>query len=426
MQIHVVQKGDTLWQLSQKYGASADEIVAVNGISEENILVIGQAIIIPAAAGSHKVIAGESLWTISQQYGVTLEELAKTNHIQNPALIYPGQTLVIPQAAKPIIEVNAYTNKFGPAGAKLVREVGEYLTYLSPFCYRVLADGTLVALDDDLIISAAMSKRAVPMMVIANFDNELFSPEIAHAVLTIPSVQDKLIAGILYTMYQKGYLALNVDFEYVPPADRELYNAFLQKLVDRLHPYNYLVSTCLAPKARADQPGTLYEAHDYPAQGRIVDFVVLMTFEWGWSGGPPLAVAPLNEVVKVLNYATSVIPPDKILMVMPLYGYDWTLPYVEGGQWAPSISPIEAQERAAEYGADIYYDEESQSPYYRYYDEEKREHIVWFEDARSVQAKFNIVKAYKLRGISYWVLGLPFPQNWYLLDQNFTIKKLIK
>ncbi|MBD2872708.1 LysM peptidoglycan-binding domain-containing protein [Paenibacillus arenilitoris] len=425
MQIHVVQRGDTLYRMSQRYGVTVNEIAAANGIDNQNALVVGQSVIIPTEAASHTVLSGETLWLIAQRYGVTIQELAAANRITNPALINTGQTLVIPQAAKPVIEVNAYTEKFGPPGVAIVEEIGEYLTYLSPFSHRVRADGTFSGLDDAAVINAAYANRVAPMMVITNFENGTFSSDIAHAVLSDTAAQERLIANILATMRQKGYQALNVDFEYVRPADREAYNAFLQRLVDALHPHNYLVSTCLAPKISATQTGTLYEAHDYPAHGRIVDFVVLMTYEWGWSGGPPRAVAPLNEVVKVLNYAVTVIPPEKILMGMPLYGYDWTLPYVQGAKWAPTVSPKEAVERAAEFGGTIRYDEEGQSPYYNYYDREGREHVVWFEDARSVQAKFNVVKAYKLRGVSYWVLGVPFPQNWYVLNANFTIKKLV-
>jgi spore germination protein len=425
MHIHVVQRGDTLWALSQKFDVPLDDILAANGLRGEEPLVIGQSVIIPQQVTSHKVLTGESLWAIAERYGLSLQQLMAVNPISNPALIYPGQVITIPQVTKPVTEVNAYTEKFGAAGVEIVNDIGQYLTYLSPFSYRVQLDGSMIPLDDSAIIKAGYAHRAAPMMVITNFENGTFSPEIAHAVMSNHTVQERLITDILAIMKNKGYLALNVDFEYVPPADRALYNAFLQKLVDRLHPSGYLVSTCLAPKISADQSGTLYEAHDYAAHGRIVDFVILMTYEWGWSGGPPRAVAPLNEVVKVLNYALSVIPAGKIVMGMPLYGYDWTLPYVQGGKWAPTVSPQEAVRRAAKYGAEIKYDALSQSPYYNYFDEQRREHTVWFEDARSVQAKFNIVKSYHLRGVSYWVLGVSFPQNWYMLNANFTIKKLV-
>jgi spore germination protein len=79
--------------------------------------------------------------------------------------------------------------------------------------------------------------------------------------------------------------------------------------------------------------------------------------------------------------------------------------------------------RAAQYGAVIQYDFTSQSPFYRYTDAQGKAHEVWFEDARSAQAKFYAVKDYNLAGISYWALGYPFPQNWVLLVDNFTVRK---
>ncbi len=58
-----------------------------------------------------------------------------------------------------------------------------------------------------------------------------------------------------------------------------------------------------------------------------------------------MAVAPINEVRKVINYAASVIPANKIFMGMPLYGYDWTLPYIPGGEFAEAILYWKSQEK---------------------------------------------------------------------------------
>ncbi|MGI2295001.1 LysM peptidoglycan-binding domain-containing protein [Paenibacillus sp. GXUN7292] len=425
--IHTVKRGDSLWSLSQHYNAPLQQIAAANGLMPSSTLIIGQAVIIPVEArlSFHRVAAGETLWSIGQLYGVTLQELQEANQLHNPALIVPGQELHIPSRKKPAIEVNGYTELLDSAGASIIDEAGGHLTHLSPFSYRVKMDGSLSELDDSSIIHNAYLKKTMPMMVITNFDNSIFNSHIVHAILNQPMLQQRLIHQTLSIMHARGYTTLHIDFEYVLPQDRIAYNYFLQTVVNALHPYRYKVSTALAPKLYAEQPGSLYEAHDYAAHGQIVDFVILMTYEWGWSGGAPRAVAPINEVVKVLNYALSVIPPEKILMGVPLYGYDWTLPYVKGGRLAQAISSDEAIRRAAEYSAEIQYDTESQSPYYMYIDEHGREHIVWFEDARSIQAKFDAVKSYRLRGISYWVLGLSFTQNWYALESNFTVKKLI-
>ncbi len=426
MRIHTTQQGDTLWALSQRYQIPLESIFSANGLQANSPLVIGQAVIIPGPPGDaiHKVAAGESLWSIGQKYGLTIKELQQANQLHNPALIQIGQELLIPSRSKPVIEVNAYIEKFGETGQAIADEVGPLLTYLSPFSSRIKENGSFTELDDQAVISSAYTFRTAPMMVITNFDNGKFNSQTAHIILNNNELQQQLIPQIIAVMKDSGYEALNVDFEYILPQDREAYNYFLEKLADELHKHQFLLSTAIAPKLSTDQQGTLYEAHDYAAHGKIVDFVIIMTYEWGWSGGPPRAVAPINEVAKVLNYALGEIPANKIMMGMPLYGYDWTLPYVQGGKWAQAISPQEAVKRAAEYHAEINYDTRSQAPYYHYYDRQGIEHVVWFEDARSVQAKFDLVKSFQLRGISYWVLGLPFQQNWYALEENFTVKKL--
>jgi spore germination protein len=260
-------------------------------------------------------------------------------------------------------------------------------------------------------------------MAITNFSASEVGSELAHTILASPELQNSLLANILNTMRNKGYRGLNIDFEGVLPSDRELYNQFLRRSVTQLHAEGFVVSSSLAPKTSASQTGLLYEAHDYAAHGVILDFVVLMTYEWGYRLGPPQAISPINQIRAVLDYAVTVIPRNKILMGFQLYALDWLLPHVQGQQ-AETFSMQEAIRRALQFGAAIQYDSETQSPFYRYTDAQGRSHEVWFEDARSAQAKFDTVKIYHLQGISYWELGYPFPQNWALLEDNFHVRKL--
>ena len=293
---------------------------------------------------------------------------------------------------------------------------------MSPFAYKVKEDASLEPFNDDAMIAAALSKQVVPLMSITNFTSTETGSNLAHTILSNKNLREKTIDNVLKVMDSKGYKGLNIDFESVLPADRENYNSFLQLAVDRLHPKGYFVSTALAPKTSATQGGLLYEAHDYPAHGKIADFVILMTYEWGYRLGPPQAISPINEMRKVVEYALSVMPANKIFLGFQIYARDWKIPHVRG-QEAETFSPQEAIERAAKYGATIHYDEATQSPYYRYYEANGQQHEVWFEDARSAQAKFDLIKKYHLRGVSYWALGFPFPQNWALLNDNFYIKK---
>lgn len=425
MQIHVIKPGDTLWNIANLYSVSLDTLLSANKIDDPSQLVIGQSIVIPIRGQYHFVQPGETLFSISNLYGIPIQELIRVNRIVNPNLIAPGLRLYIPEGEKPDIYTLGFIDMFASTNEaeEIISEVGPYLSYLAIFTYTFNEEGNLTAVEDANALQAAKNNRILPLMVVANFKEGTFKKEIASAVFSSDELQDRLLNEILETMQEKGYAGVSFDLEYLGRENREKYVAFLEKAMDLYKPLGYEVSAALAPKLSETQVGTLYEGHDYEAIGRTVDYVLIMTYEWGWSGGPPLPVAPINEVRRVLNFATSVIPNNKIMMGIPLYGYDWTLPYEEGGQWAKLVSPEEALAIARQYGATIFYDVQSQSPYFNYYDEYGQRHIVWFEDARSVQAKFNLVKEYDLRGLFYWVLGNAFPQNWLLLNDNFNVIK---
>lgn len=468
MFIHVVMPGESLWQIANRYGVSADETAEINGLPDPSRLVIGQALVIPSEdfytvqpgdtlwdiartfgttvqrilqnnqiadpdrilpgmilylpAPRHRVQPGETLWGIAQEYGVPLQSLITVNRIADPNRILPGTVLVIPRRPRPPLNANGYIYILGEDAAPIVREDGGYLTYLSPFAYLIQEDGTLQSIDDGPAIQAAQAENAIPMMAITNFTSTSRGENLASVVLNDPQISERLLTEIISLMKEKGYRGLNIDLENVLPADREAYNRFLQRAVDRLHAEGFFVSTALAPKTSEEQAGLLYEAHDYAAHGRIVDFVILMTYEWGYRKGPPQPISPLNQIERVLDYAVAVIPREKIYLGFQIYARDWLLPHVEG-QEAETFSAQEAVARAVRYGAEIQYDAVAQAPFFRYTDEQGREHEVWFEDARSAQAKFDTIKRYHLGGVSYWALGYPFPQNWALLEDNFTIRK---
>lgn len=421
MLIHVVAPGETLWRIANRYGVSVEETAAVNGLPDPGRLVVGQALVIPRE-DFYTVQAGDTLWAIAREYGVPLETLVAVNRIADPGRIPAGTVLAIPRRPRPFLNVNGYLYFLGEDAVPIVRESGRYLTYLSPFAYLIQEDGTLQAIDDAPAVQTAREEGAVPMMAVTNFTATSRGENLASAVLNNPQTVERLLTEIIRIMKEKGYRGLNIDLENVLPADREAYNRFLQRAVDRLHAEGFFVSTALAPKTSADQPGLLYEAHDYAAHGRIVDFVILMTYEWGYRKGPPQAISPLNQIERVLDYAVTVIPREKIYLGFQIYARDWLLPHAEG-QEAETFSPQEAVARAVRYGAEIQYDPVAQAPFFQYVDEQGRSHEVWFEDARSAQAKFDAVKRYGLGGISYWALGYPFPQNWALLEDNFTIRR---
>ena len=111
-------------------------------------------------------------------------------------------------------------------------------------------------------------------------------------------------------------------------------------------------------------------------------------------------------------------------MGIPNYGYDWTLPFVQGESRAEKISNDEAIARAERYGVEIFFDEQAQSPYYYYTDENGADHVVWFEDERSMQAKLALVSEYGLAGVSYWNIMDYFAAGSEVLREMYDVAKV--
>ncbi|MGG4267553.1 glycosyl hydrolase family 18 protein [Peribacillus simplex] len=428
MQIHVVRPGQTLYGIAQTYSVTVDRLVETNKIPNPTNLVIGQALVIPIVGSYYFVQPGDSLYSISQRVDVPFQELAKINGISETQNLAVGYRLYIPARKKRTAEFNGYVEPRGttvaPALEAAAREAAPYLTYLAPFSFQALRDGSLKEPLLNEFPAIARENKNVLMMVITNQENDQFSDELGHIILTNTSVQNKFLNNIVSTAKKYGFRDIHFDFEFLKPTDREAYNQFLRKARERFKKEGWYISTALAPKTSAEQKGRWYEAHDYKAHGEIVDFVIIMTYEWGYSGGPPMAVSPIGPVRDVLEYAITEIPANKILMGQNLYGYDWTLPFVQGST-AKAISPQQAIQIAAANNVAIEYDETAQAPHFNYTDIEDRQHEVWFEDARSIQAKFDLLKELNLRGISYWKLGLAFPQNWLLISDNFNVRRRV-
>lgn len=423
MNIHIVKQGDTVSSIAKEYGVPQFVVATLNNLENIPNLVVGQALLILMPTQYHTVNEDETIYSIAQQYGISVNRLYRNNPIlRGQNIVYPGQTLIITFESDRTrkIDVNGYAYPF--IDRNLLRSTLPYINFVTPFTYGFTESGNLVDLDDEELIAIANEYGVTSLMHLSTLTEQgNFSNELANLVLNNTEIQEILISEITENMQTKGYGGLDIDFEFVFPQDALLYGDFIGKLTSSLNPLGYEVVAALAPKTSDTQKGLLYEGHNYRAIGNNANAVLLMTYEWGYTYGPPLAVAPIRNVRQVVEYALGIIPPEKIFLGIPNYGYDWTLPYVKGESMADSISHVEAIQLAARYGAEIQYDEVAQSPWFRYTDERGREHEVWFEDVRSVQEKFNLIKEKNLRGAGYWNLMRPFQQNWSLLDYMFEV-----
>lgn len=428
MTIYVIEPGDTIESIAAEFGVSADRLVIENGIPNPENLVVGQSIIIRFPNTVYQIQAGDTLFSIASNFGVEPLQILQNNpFLAAEETLEIGEEIVIDYviSEEPLgdIIVNGYAYPF--IDRLVLRQTLPFLTNLLIFTYGFTAEGELIPVDDDELIAIAEEFGVAPIMVLAPMTPDgNFNSDIAHSIFINPKAQEILINNIIDTLGQKGYNGIDIDFEFVLPSDKDSFINFIQNIKNALEPTGYQVMVALAPKTSGEQPGLLYEAHDYERIGDIADLVLLMTYEWGYLFGPPMATAPVNMIRQVLDYGVSVIDSNKILMGIPNYAYDWSLPFIRDETMAEALSNIEAIERAGEYNVSIEFDDQAQAPFYYYTDEEGIAHVVWFDDARSMDAKFRLVDEFNLTGVGYWQIMNFFPQSWIVASTLYNIVKI--
>ncbi len=372
---------------------------------------------------------GDTVDSIAESHGIPVSSVIYDNQLVYPYPLALGQALLLSsgETAAPSYPawVNGYAYPF--IQQSVLDETLLYLSSLSVFSYGFTTEGELImpTPDDTFMISAALQAGVRPVLTLTplgpdgNFNNALIS-----AVVNDPAAKDNLLSNLLATVQEKNFQGVDIDFEYIRPEDRLPFADFVADVRNFLSPYGYHVSVALAPKTSDTQAGLLYEGKDYRLLGEAADSVLLMTYEWGYTYGPPMAVAPVNKVREVVEYAVTRIEPSKIDLGIPNYGYDWTLPFVQGSSRAITVSNQEAVRIAIEAGVPIQFDEVAMSPFFRY-EKDGQMHEVWFEDVRSYREKFALLPAYGLRGMGYWQIMRFFRPNWLLLQDTFQIQKPI-
>ena len=368
---------------------------------------------------------GDSVDLIASYYGIPPSTIIYDNQLVYPYPLAIGQALLVNdgESSSPSYPAVVGGYAYPYIWEAVLEETLPYLTNLHVFSYGFTPEGQLVPpqVDDTFMITAALNFGASPVLTLTPFGPDgHFNNLLITTLVNNEEIIQTLLSNLLSTLLEKGFQGVDIDFEYILPEDRIPFADFVAQTREFLSPYGFHVSVALAPKTSDSQQGVLYEGKDYALLGSAADSVLLMTYEWGYTYGPPMAVAPINKVREVVDYAVTRIAPAKIDLGIPNYGYDWTLPYVRGTSAAKVIGNVEAVQIAASAGVPIQFDEVAMSPFFRY-EKDGLEHEVWFEDVRSIREKFSLLQAYGLRGMGYWQIMRLFRANWLLLADTFQI-----
>jgi len=283
---------------------------------------------------------------------------------------------------------------------------GSEITYLIPFWFSVNADASLEDQADQETIAIAR-QYDLPMLALVNNLESAHTPVI-HNILTNRQLRCKLIANITDILFKYNFTGVNIDFEFVPPADRPYLTLFMAELYHALHGQCFLVTMSVPAKTSDDPTQPFSGAYDYRALARYTDQMQLMTYDEHFAEPGP--IASIGFVERVLDYAQATIPRYKIRLGMAVYGYEWTSQTAapRGLAYEAAISLAEEQ------GVQPRYDYEAQEWTYTFTVDGVL-HTVWFEDVYSFYAKLKLALQRGIPGIVIWRMGLEDPRIWELL-----------
>ncbi|WP_312871730.1 glycosyl hydrolase family 18 protein [Amycolatopsis acididurans] len=310
------------------------------------------------------------------------------------------------------------------AGAEVTLANRNDFTEVSPWMFGLDAQGRIAPLYDPREASAVQASterlRAAGlslMPTLANVSGGQFTDQPITGILHDPTLTANHIAAIVALVTDRGYAGIDIDYEELNAADRSAFTTFITDLAAALHAHGKRLSVALFAKTTDAGYDQRNLAQDYAAIGRVADEVRLMAYDYHWATSPPGPVAPIGWVRDVLRYATSQIPAAKIVLGIPLSGYDWS-----GGS-GTVITWQQAFQLANRYHAPVQYDTVGQSPWFTYTDDAGRPHEVWLENAASTRAKLDAAHGAGVGGVYLWMYGSEDAGTWTQLEQAFPVER---
>lgn len=421
MDTYIVQPGDTIYSIADKFNEPLDQFLRDNNLSPNSNISIGQLMIITHPEQTYIVQQGDTINSIANAYGITILEILQNNpYLLKSDYLNTGEELVIKVNKKEKqIEINSYiVSRINEDDLKKALLFSTYATIIG---YRVTAQGDIVEPDDSAVIRIAKEYGVAPIMLLATFTEQgRGSTGITHKLFNDEEMQNKIIEQTLQILRKKQLYGINIGFQYIFPGDIQNYINFIYKAKDILGKEGFQVWVSLIPDIFNYKDSN---NNQYVSQiGQIADSVVLITYQWSNNYFPSFEQTALPAIKAYTQYLVELIPPEKIFITYTRIAYDYELPYVESLSIVNSLSNIDALNLSSQISTDIGFNENLMTPYFDY-EIYGIQHSVWFKDTRTINALLELIDEYNLKGLSIWTsLGFS-PQLWIALNQ-YPIKKI--
>lgn len=412
MIFHVVKDGETIQSIASYYGISVRKLKIYNNLTDMDVLVIGEALLILIPEITHIVKEGDTLYKIAYEYDTTVMELLRNNpELSDNPILYIGDEVVIRfgERKEHQIATNGFAYPFIDKST-LIKTL-PYLTYLTIYSYTVNANGELNELADEDIIKLAKEYETEPiMMIIPESNNNDEAINVVSSIISDKSVEDRFINQILFHLETKGYSGVSFRTPYIHPTNRDKY---------RIHAMNMLRRITMAGYKVLDTFETPILGFDYNFMAEGLSGITLIVYEFGYSEGLSLGTICMDSYRRVISDFTKMVPSDKVSLGLPLQGYIYQLPFVAGASQGRAISYRAAMELAAQNDAQVTYDPLTNAVSFYFYLGD--EYLVRFWDVRSYDVFLKLVPEFNLLGAGVWNIMQWSPQLWMIAAVQYSI-----
>lgn len=222
--------------------------------------------------------------------------------------------------------------------------------------------------------------------------------------------QNDHILKILSLIDEKGYDGVIIDYEELENDQEEDFTRYMRTLSEEVRSKGKTLGISIPVETQ----GEVSHGINIVDVSKVVDKMHMTIYEeYSQETGPgPIASIDWADTI-IKNAIDQGVDPNKIILGTAHSGHDWIVSSNE--KFFKDMSTKETLDLLSKTKAIVIWDEEKQANYFKYTDDDGKQHIVWLEDAQSFQSKINLAKAYQLQGMFIWYLGGEDPEIWNTL-----------
>lgn len=294
-----------------------------------------------------------------------------------------------------------------------LRAASKEIKTISPVWYRLESDGTLIGTKYSKwqdIMDIATSSGMVVMPTINNEFDGGFDPVRVSKILNDEYLSNNLINQLVEVASEKKYQGWDIDWEQIKASDKDAFTGFIKKLSEQFHGKGLRLSVTVHAQTGDSNEWLGTRGQDLSGLSIFADEIRIMAYDFHYSNSAPGPITPLSSLEAVLKYTSEKVPQNKLVLGLPLYGYDWV------GEKGESVQYEEAKSLLKLYSSVEERDDASKELKAKY-TVNGIEHEVWFQDSESVGQKILLARKYGVYKFFFWRLGKEDPLVWTSYDK---------